>query len=192
MGLDLIYTCGPAELSLRFTDAEWACLDRLRAVAEEAVDLLTNADDFGDPVTLGADDLAAAARAVAALLRDRPDLLPGTFQMRMERLPVTGEPDGRWQGGAISGLRLPGESDFFMIRVGPDHCEMERMTVGPDGRGMVVGKEDLRGRESVQTETVGRIDFRHRPAASELGKGLAEMQEFFTKHAGQQIVKVLC
>jgi hypothetical protein len=158
MRLDLVYASGDAEHSVRFTDAEWACIEQLGTVAPAQVEILFDAPDIGEPMAVAAEEMVAAFDALLALLRDRPDLQPATYQMRLERYPFSGQPDGTWQGGAVSGLRLPGEADFFMLRVGPNQCELERIRVGPDGRGMPVGSEDLRDRTSIQTETVGRID----------------------------------
>jgi len=192
MGLDLVYASGAAKQAVRFTDAEWACIERLGTVASTHVEALFNAPVFGEPVPVAANELLAAVDALLALLRDRPDLQPSTYQMRMERYPLTGQPDGTWQGGAISGLRLPGESDYFMLRVGPDQCELERMRVGSDGRGILLGSEDLRERTSIETETVGRIDLRRRPARATLKKRLAALREFFAGQAGGRVTKILC
>jgi hypothetical protein len=193
MGLDLVYSCGQVERSVRFTDAEWTCIDRLRAVAQAPIDTLFNVPDFGQPVAVVAEELVEAAGAVLQLLRDRPDLQPATYQMRMEHFPNSAQPDGEWQGGAVSGLRLPGDADhFYFIRVGPDRCELEKMAVGPDGRGVIVGREDMRGRDHVQTETVGRVDLRRRPSGASLRKKLAELQAFFAGLVGRQVSKVLC
>jgi hypothetical protein len=192
VGLDVVYASEGAEHVVRLTAAEWACVERLRAVAPAAVDALFCAPAFGEPVPLAADDLAAAADAVQAALRDWPDLLPAAYQMRLERLPGSDVRDGTWQGGAISGLRLPGEPDFFMLRVGPDCCQLTRVRVGEGGRGVLAGAEDIRGRASIDTETVGRIDLRRRPAGAALRKRLAELRAFFAGVSGGRVSKMLC
>jgi hypothetical protein len=193
MGLDLVYSSGRAKRSIRFTDAEWACIDRLRAVAQAPVDTLFNVPDFGRAVPVPAEELAGAVDAVLQLLRDRPDVQPATYQWRAEFLPGSTQPDGTWNGGAMSGLRLPGDRDhFYMLRVGPDQCELEKMAVGEDGRGVSVGREDLRGRDHVQTETVGRVDLRRRTAGAGLRKKLDEPRGFFAGLRGQRVSKVLC
>lgn len=191
MGLDLVYSAGSDQQTIRLTDAEWACIERLRSVAQAPVDTLFNVPDFGEPVSVPAGELVAAVDAVLTLFRDHPDLQPATYQMRMERLPVGDQPDGEWRGGAMSGLRLPGEPDFFMIRVGPDQCELTRMAVGPDGRGVVTGREDLRGRTHVDTETVGRVDFRRRSSGAGLRKKLIDLRGFLAGQGGGTVTKVL-
>jgi hypothetical protein len=93
----------------------------------------------------------------------------------------------------MSGLRLPGDPDhFYMLRVGPDQCELEKMRVGTDGRGVFVGRENLRGHDHVQTETLGRVDLRRRPAGNGLRKKLAELRDFFAGLTGREVSKVLC
>jgi hypothetical protein len=193
MGLDLVYSSGQAERSVRLTDVEWACIDRLRAIAQAPIDTLFNVPDFGRAVPVPAKELASAADAVLQLIRDRPDLQPATYQWRAQFLPGTTQPDGRWNGGAMSGLRLPGDPDhFYMLRVGPDQCELEKMAVGADGRGVSMGREDLRGRDHLQTETLGRVDLRQRTAGAGLHKKLVELRGFFAGLSGQRVSKVLC
>jgi len=193
MGLDVVYSSGQVERSVRLTDAEWACLDRLRATARPPVDTLFHVPDFGRAVPVPAEELAGAADAVLQLLRDRPDVQPATYQWRAQFLPGTTQPDGRWNGGAMSGLRLPGDPDhFYLLRVGPDQCELEKMAVGADGRGVSAGREDLRGRAHVRTETLGRVDLRRRPAGAGLRKKLDELRRFFAGLTGQRVSKVLC
>jgi hypothetical protein len=193
MGLDVVYSCGQAKRSIRFTDAEWACIDRLRAHVPASIDALFNVPDFGRPVPVPNEELIAAADTVLELLRDRPDLQPITYQIRMEFFPGGTQADREWQGGAVSGLRLPGDGDhYYTIRVGPDCSELEKVRVGPDGRGVTVGREDLRGRNCVQTETVGRIDLRRRRSGAGLLARLTELRAFFAGMVGQQISKMLC
>jgi hypothetical protein len=193
MGLDLVYSSGQARRSVRFTDAEWTCIDRLRAVAQAPIDTLFDVPDFDRPVPVPTEELVDAADAVLQLLRDRPDLQPETYQMRMEHFPNSAQPDGEWQGGAMSGLRLVGDPDhYYMIRVGPDRCELEKMGMGPDGRGVILGREDVRGRDHVLTETVGRVDLRRVPAGAGLRKKLTELRGFFAGLSEKQAFKVLC
>jgi hypothetical protein len=113
--------------------------------------------------------------------------------MRMEHFPGTRHPDGEWQGGAVSGLRLPGDpGHFYTISVGPNRCELEKGRVGADGRGQVVGREDIRGRDHVQTETVGRVDLRRCFSGAGLAEKLAELRAFFAAYPGQQVSKMFC
>ena len=126
------------------------------------------------------------------MARNRKELLPGTYQMRMEYLPGSTQPYGVWNGGALSGLRLPGDGEhYYTIHVGPDRCELVTMGDGPDGCGVVIGREDIRGRTHVLTETVGRIDLRLRPAGAGLRKKLSELRAFLTQLPGQQVTKLL-
>jgi hypothetical protein len=193
MGLDLVYSSGEAEHAIRISDAEWAYIDRLRDLARGPIDTLFNAPDFGETISVAAEELAGAVDAVLQLFDERPDLQPASYQWRAEFLPGGTQLDGRWNGGAMSGLRLPGDLEhFYMIRVGPEQCELEKMGVGPDGRGVVLGREDLRERDHLQTETVGRIDVRRRPAGAGLRKKLGEMRVFFGGLSGRKVSKVLC
>jgi hypothetical protein len=193
MALDLVYCSGDAEYSVRFTDAEWACIERYRTVAPDSIDTLFNTDAFGQPVPVLADELAEATAALLGLLKERPDLQPMAYQMRNERLPNSDQPDRTWQGGAVSGLRLPVDPDhFYMIRVGANTCQLTKVAVGPDGRGIILGTEDLRGQTQIQTETVGRVDFRARPAGAGLRKRLVAMGEFFASVSGLPVYKKLC
>jgi hypothetical protein len=81
---------------------------------------------------------------------------------------------------------------YYLIRVGPDRCELEKMGVGPNGRGVILGREDVRGRDHVLTETVGRVDLRRRPAGASLRKKVTELRGFFAGLSGKQVSKVLC
>ena len=193
MGLDLMYSSGQAGRSIRFTDAEWVYIDRLRAVAPTPINTLFSVADFARAVQVSAEELIAAVDALVQLLRDRPDLQPTTYQWRAEFLPGSSAPDGKWSSGAMSGLRLPGDPDYFyMLRVGPDRCELEKMKVGADGRGVFSGREDLRGRAYVQTETLGRVDLRERSSGAGLRKKLVELREFFAEQNGRPVSKELC
>ncbi len=66
------------------------------------------------------------------------------------------------------------------------------MGIGADGRGVSLGREDIRGRDHVQTVTVGRVDLRRRSAAAGLRKKLADLRAFFAALTGRQVSKVLC
>src|SRR2546430_9483598 len=103
MGLDLVYPSGQAERSIRFTDAEWACIDRLRTVAQAMIDTLFNASEFGRAVRVPAEELAGAADAVLQLLHDRPDMQPATYQWRAGVYPAGTQPWGEGGGGARGG-----------------------------------------------------------------------------------------
>lgn len=192
MSLDTVYTCRDSEHALRLSDADRVCLERIRVVAPAAIDALFAASIFGEPVSSTVNELLAAVDALQSALRDRSDLLPATYQMRLERTP-TGDTSGIWEGGAISGLRLPGEPDYFMLRVGPDQCELTRIQIGEDGRGVLAGTQDLRGREAIQTETVGKIELRRRPSGATLRKQLTTLRMFLQKlRIDEEVTIAIC
>lgn len=191
MGLDMVYAAGGREHPVRIADAEWAALDALGKVNPAAVRVLFDVTTLGDAIEVGAEEVVRAAEALAALLRERPEPAPGTYQMRAER-DITGGP-GNWEGGGVSGPRLPGDREHFpALWLGPERCELVKMRVGADGRGEEVGREDLRGRDHLDTETLGRVEFRRKAMGAGLRKKLDELMALVRRAGKERVSKMMC
>jgi len=143
MGLDLAYRCGGRECSVRFSMADWETIDRLRSHLPDDVATMADVADFGAEVLVPLDALRVAIGRVDGLLRDRPGLLPRTYEFKCEYVAVG---DARIEGfdfstGGHCGFRLPGDDEHcYAIRAGVDECRLEQMAVQPDGTGKVVAR----------------------------------------------------
>lgn len=193
MALDMTYTSGEHAQSIRLTDVEWECINRLIEVDRTAVGTLFHVRDFGEPIQADRQELIIATDSILALLRTRKDLMPTTYEMRVEFYSKELGPDGHWCGGGRGGLRIAGDTEHaYSLWVGAEKCEIEKIGIGPDGRGVVVGREDLRDRGHIDTENCGRIDFRRKVGGSGLKKKLTALREFLVGLSEKQVSKTLC
>lgn len=196
MGLDLAYRCGGRECSVRFSMADWETIDRLRSHLPDDVATMADVADFGAEVLVPLDALRVAIGRVDGLLRDRPGLLPRTYEFKCEYVAVG---DARIEGfdfstGGHCGFRLPGDDEHcYAIRAGVDECRLEQMAVQPDGTGKVVARRDLRGESELPTANCGRVQIRERPTPSGLRAGLARIGTFLRSlPEGAEVTKVVC
>ena len=132
---------------------------------------------------------------IDALLGQRPELLPYTYQFKSEYLEVgVGEKpiisEAGFDAGGQSGFRMPGDEDhWYVIWAGLNVLRLDKVAVQPDGTGKVVEQRDLRGEKELMTTNFGRVQFRKRRAKSSLRKGLQEMRAFLATVQGPNVAK---
>jgi hypothetical protein len=198
MGLDLLYLCGDREFSIRFSIADWETIEELRCHVPDAVAVMVDVPNLGEEVTVPLDALRQAVEEIDSLLRDRPELLPYTYQFKCEYIRVGPAEHhqyirkDRFDTGGLSGFRLPGDDEHrYAIFAGLNKLELTKMAVQPDGTGKIVEVRDIRGLRELQTADHGLMQFRRRRAKSSLRRGLGEIREFLSSVGGPDVVKVV-
>jgi hypothetical protein len=192
MGLDLTYDANGATFTHRFSQADWATIEALRAHLPKEVEVCFDVQEPGEAVRIKTAALKESAAAIDRFLADNAHLLPATYQFKLERFPVPGVPVGGFDTGGISGLRLPGDQDhFYWIQAGLNECVLKKMAVGLDGRGVIVEERDLRGESELLTESAGKVQFRRRAAKTTLRRALREIAAFADGVAAMEMTKIV-
>jgi hypothetical protein len=188
----LTYRAGEAVYEYRISRADWQLIESLRDHLPAEVELLFIVPALGSEVCVPTNELRTAADRVAAFFMENSDLLPYTYQFKCERSPDPRIASGGFGTGGMSGLRLPGDKDhYYLIRAGLNECSLEKMAVGPDGRGFTVDKRDLRGESQLLTETVGKISIRRSRAKSELRQAVGEIRLFLQNVKAHEVTKTV-
>ena len=195
MGLDLTYEANGRDFNVRLSMADWQTVHKLKAHLPDAVAACFDLPDFGERAVIPLAVLRASVEQIDALLRDRPELLPHTYQMKVEYMQVGDRrvPFGnRFDTGCRSGFRLPGdEQHWYAICAGTDECRLEKWAALPDGTGTLVEQRDLRGETELLTANAGVVRFRKRRAKTSLRKALQEVGQFLAEARGPDVTKVL-
>ncbi len=195
MGLDLIYKCDDRSLVIRFSTADWQTIDQLKSHLPDAIATIADESDLGQEATVPLSALRDAIDRIESLLRDRPELLPYTYEFKCESFVVNGQRiETNFSTGGMSGLRLPGdEENWYSIQAGLDECRLDKMALQSDGTVRVVEQRDLRDEREVQTSNLGPIRIRKRRTKSSLRRGFAEIREFLADlQEGAAIMRVVC
>src|SRR5687767_5071866 len=109
MGLDLSYDAEGATFTHRFSHADWDTIEALRTHLAEQVAVCFNVPELGESVRIKTAALKQSALEIDRFLADNAQLLPATYQFKLERFPVPGVLAGGFDTGGISGLRLPND-----------------------------------------------------------------------------------
>jgi hypothetical protein len=167
----------------------------LKSHLPDAIATTADGSDLGEAVTVPLDALREAINQIESLVRDRPALLPYTYEFKCESFVVHGQRiETTFTTGHMSGLRLPGdEENWYSIRAGLDECRLDKMARQPDGTVRVVEQRDLRTEQELQTSNFGPIRIRKRRAKSSLRSGLAKIRAFLADlPEGAVITRVVC
>jgi hypothetical protein len=192
MGVDLNYSAVGASFTHRFSHADWSTIDALRTHLPSEIAVVFDVLELGLAVEIETAALKESSLAIERFLGEHSQLLPATYQYKMERFPVPGVPAGGFDTGGFSGLQLPGDPHhFYSINAGLDKCVLEKMAIGSDGRGVIVEKRDLRGETELITENAGRILIRRRAAKSTLRRALREIATFAGGVASAKLMKII-
>lgn len=194
MGLDLTYQADGQEFGIRFSHADWDCIGQLKVHLPDAIADCFEVANLGEPVVVARNSLCRAIEEIDALLKDRPDLLPFTYQYKPEylqcgtnRLNIEFDFD---TGG--SGIQMPGDEEGrYMIWAGLNELLLKKFLSPPDGLGTVVEVRDLRGESELMTLNCGLIRFRKLRAKSSLRRGLKGMREFLSGIRADEVTKVV-
>jgi hypothetical protein len=132
MGLNLKYTAGKREFSIRLAANE---VRILQALAERGLETAANevidVGDFGKAKAIERRLLLDAVTTILTALEREKELLPYTYMASFEYPQSSGE-YGAWSTGAISGLRIEGKVYWF--ECGLDRCELVEMYKDDNGR----------------------------------------------------------
>jgi hypothetical protein len=192
VGLDLTYRTEGASFGHRFSHADWAAIEALRAHLPADVAVCFDTPDFGAPVRIKTVALKQSTLALDRFLGDNAQLLPATYQFKLERFPVPGVPAGDFDTGGISGLQLPGDPDhFYRLSAGLNECVLKKMGCGSDGRGVIVEERDLRGCTELPTENAGIIQIRRRAAKTTLRRALRDIAAFAERVSSPELTKIV-
>jgi hypothetical protein len=192
MGLDLTYEADKATFTHRFTQADWAAIEALRAHLPQEIDTCFDVVEFGAPIRIRRLALRDAASTIDRFLADSSHLLPATYQFKLERFQVPGVPVGGFSTGGMAGLRLPNDPDhFYSIHAGLNELVLRKMAVGADGKGVIVEERDMRNESELITESAGKIQFRRRVAKSTLRRVLREIAAFAEAVVSEEVTKTV-
>jgi hypothetical protein len=196
VGLDLIYKSDGREFDIRFSMADWETIDRMRPHLPDAIAAMADVPDFGEEVRLPLGELRDAIEQIDRFLRDRPEVLPYTYEFKTEYIVVGDQriEFDEFSTGGQSGFRLRGDEEhWYAIWAGLDECRLDKMAVQPDGTGKVVEQRDLRGESELQTANCGRVQIRKRRTKSSLRKGLAMIRKYLASlPEGAEVTKIVC
>lgn len=195
MGIDLKYRADDREFGIRFSHADWDTIEHLKAYLPAAVADCFEVANLGEPVVVALAALCSSIEQIDTLLKDRPDLLPLTYQFKPEYLQCgTNRLDIKFDfgTGGQSGIQLPGDEEHsYSIWAGLNELRLEKLLFPPGEWGKVVDVRDLRGESELMTSNCGLIRFRKRRAKSGLRRGLKEMGEFLSGIRATKVTKIL-
>ena len=192
MGLDLTYESEEAKFTHRFSHADWATIDALRAHLPNEVAVCFDIPELGESVRISKLALKHAAYAIDSFLADNAQMLPATYQFKLERLPGPGSSADHFTTGGTSGLRLPNDPDHvYWIHAGLNELLLGKMAIGADGKGSVVEERDMRNETELMTESAGKVQFRRRAAKTTLRRALKHIAAFADKVVSEELTKMV-
>lgn len=193
MGLDLIYDADGTVLTHRFSQADWETISALRSHLPTEIDICFGVEDFGEPVRIRRGALKESASAIDRFLAANADLLPATYQFKLERHPVEGVPPGGFSSGGLGGIRLPNDADHvYSLWSGLNKLTLKKTAIGLDGNGEDVEERDLRGETEIVTESCGTIRFRRRAERTTLRRALRDIAVFAEDVTARRVAKTIC
>jgi hypothetical protein len=191
MGLDLTYDADGATFTQKFSQSEWAEIEALRAHLPDEIGVCFYVQELGESVRIKTIALKESAVAIDQFLAKNAQLLPATYEYKLGHI-MDGTPMRFFNGGGFSGLRLPGDPDhWYSIRTGLNECTLTKMKKGPDGKGVLVEKRDLRGETELLTENFGKVQFRRRAAKTTLRLALREIAAFAERIDSAELTKTV-
>ena len=189
MGQDLTYQADDAIYEYRISRADWHLIQALREHLPEEVEALFIVPAMGEPLHVATTVLRSAADTVLAFVTRSRDVLPYTYQFKLE-FPSDPRMTPGFSTGGMSGMRLPGDSEhYYAIRAGLNECRLEKWGIGPDGRGCKIDERDLRGEREFLSANMGNITIRRTRAKADLVKALSEIQRFLQRVSSLEVVK---
>ena len=120
-------------------------------------------------------DLLEAARSLLRDVQQQWAVLPYRYSLKLR---VGGRDDLRSSGSGASGFHINGR--VHAIWSGAGRCYLDEMQVGPDGRGKVVRKVDVRHQKRVDTDDWGPIEISRRKLELTLPRQLQDLIAFLS------------
>jgi hypothetical protein len=191
MGLDLTYKSDGALFTRKFAPSEWTEIEALRPHLPNEIDVCFYVQELGEPVRIRTAALTESIMTIDRFLAKNAQLLPATYEYKLERIQ-DGTPMRGFNGGGFTGLRLSNDPDHvYWINTGLNECTLTKIKKGPDGKGVIVEKRDLRGESELLTESHGKVQFRRRAAKTTLRLALREIAAFTARVNSTELTKIV-
>lgn len=147
---------------------------------------------MGTPVVINADALRKAVLELASFLDQHSDMLPRTYEHKVERIDGVENMHFGFSTGGMSGIRLPGDSEHvYVIHSGLNKCTLQKIGINNEGRGYIIETRDVRKVKKIETANMGMLSIRSRRAKSELRRALKDIVEFLDRTSGDTVEKVV-
>lgn len=192
MGLDLTFDANGATFNHRFSHSDWDKIEALRPQLPEQVALCFDVQELGDAVRIKTVAPKQSALDIDRFLADNAQLLPATYEFKLERFPVSGVPAGGFDTGGISGLRVPNEPNHrYWIEAGLNKLLVTKVAISADGKGIIVEERDMRTETELVTEDAVKVQFRRRAVKTTLRQALREIAPFADRVASEEVTKTV-
>src|ERR1700722_12854576 len=97
MGIDLTYEAGGNRFDIRFPPSDWHTIEKLREHLPDAISTCFDTSEFGEGAPVELEKLRASVAELLSLLETRSDLLPYSYQFKVDyferdgtRIPMSG------------------------------------------------------------------------------------------------------
>jgi hypothetical protein len=187
MALDLSYIAADDQLNLRLSQVDWDTFKLLGKSCPNEIEILTGVEDFGEPRAEKRAELLRAVQVVSETLANESDAIPYTYGYSF----VGGMFDGDSGSGGTGGIQIGGDGFFYYIEGGVGQCVLEKHGIGPDGKGVVIERKDVRHLKSLKTDNLGEIKIWRKKKANRLEKSLTELKKFLLRNPDETITKIL-
>jgi hypothetical protein len=187
MGLDLSFQTADEELSIRLSNTDWQIFGMLGKGYRMEVDAIAGVDDFGEPRIVGRLDLLHAVEVMLGRMESETDLIPYVYGHTIRE----GLAAGVSGTGTIGGIRIGGDGFSYALIGGLGRCILEKWGAGPDGKGILIEKRDIRQEKSIKSDNYGTIEITRKKKSTSLKKALVELKEFLTRHQEETVTKIL-
>ena len=190
MGQELTYTSTTSSFRFPISRSDWQLSQALRTYVPDEIEILFEVGELGEKSFVAVDDLRRAANRLSEFFNTESDKMPFTYQFKCEQSLNANLPPGGYGTGGMSGIRLPNDRDhFYSIHAGFNQCELKKIAIGEDGRGILVETIDLRNTKEIKTDTVGAIKIKRSRKRTDLSDAVARIRAFLNTVSDEKIVK---
>ncbi len=187
MGMRMRFTSEESSFEIDVPSEVAEMLERLADPFEFAGDKQwpeESGDDWGCVVSAG--KLRQAFAQTRATVRASREDSEWVFTARARIMPGSDlESEG---SGAIYGFRIDGQPHGLVL--GLNQCTLEKVRILSDGTGEVAERHDVRDRDHIDTDDLGRITIKKHRAAGPTGKWVNKVLAKLKNMDGDVIVEV--
>lgn len=187
MGLDLSYLAGEDRLQFRLSEDDWKNLEILDKTNSDAVAVVTDVDDFGEPRMEKRLDMLKGVEALLEQLERESDTLPYVYGHTI----TEGIAKGCGGTGIMGGIRIGGDDFVYELEGGLGHCMLVKRFLGTDGKVHIAERRDIRELKSLKTDNMGEIQIYRKKKPTRLKKVLTRLKEFLESHSEDRVTKIL-